>query len=273
MKKNIAVVYLAAGISSRFSGKIKQLEKVGPKGETLIEYSIQQALKAGFNKIIFIVGEKTQAGMRGTFGKSYQGVPIFYAMQKYDPTERDKPWGTADALYAAKEFIDCPFVICNGDDIYGESSFKTLKEHLEFHSEEASLGYTLRQVLPASGTTNRGIFKVEGVYVKEIKEVLNISASDLSASGLSEDSLSSMNIFALNLSTLNILGERVRIFKEKNKGDRKIECYLPVEISELIKEGKIAMRLYRAKDQWLGITNPGDEVDVKKALLRNMKKN
>mgnify|MGYP001614605345 FL=1 len=128
---DIALVYMVAGLSSRFGGKIKQFAKVGPKGETIIEYSLNQALPEGFTKIIFIVGNKTEKPFRDMFGESYKGIPIFYSQQKFNEEEREKPWGTADALCSAKDVINCPFVVCNGDDIYGAETFRILVNHLK----------------------------------------------------------------------------------------------------------------------------------------------
>ena len=167
--KGIALVYMVAGMSSRFEGKIKQFAEVGPKGEKLLEYSIKQAIPAKFSKIILIVGEKTEAPMREFFGNKYIGAPVLYAKQKFNPEERDKPWGTADALCSAKKIIDCPFIVCNGDDLYGRSSFKILADHLRSSNEAATLGYSIMEVIPEQGSTNRGIFKIEKGYVKDIK--------------------------------------------------------------------------------------------------------
>jgi len=130
-KKDIALVYMVAGMSSRFNGKIKQFAKVGRNGETLIEVSLQQALRAGFSKIVFIVGEKTEKPFKEMFGEEYKGVPIFYVFQGFDSNIRDKPWGTVEAVVKIKEVVNCDFVVCNGDDLYGEFAFRKCVEHLE----------------------------------------------------------------------------------------------------------------------------------------------
>ncbi len=158
--KEIAIVYLAAGMSSRFGGRIKQFAEVGPNGEKLIEYSLKQAIPVGFSKIIFIVGDKTGEPMRDFFGDNYLGIPIFYAKQNYNVKEKDRLWGTVDALCSAKNLINCPIVVRNGDDIYGKNSFKLLIKHLQDTNEEATIGYKLIDVLPNNGNTNRGIFKI-----------------------------------------------------------------------------------------------------------------
>lgn len=259
---------MVAGLSSRFGGKIKQFARVGPEGEALLEYSIKQALPAGFNKIILIVGDKTEKPMKDFFGDSFMGVKVQYALQEYNSKDRDRPWGTADALCSAKQAIDCPFVVCNGDDLYGESAFKILTKHLSNHKEEATLGYRLIDVLPDQGSTNRGIFTIENGFVSEINEIIGIVKSNLSASCVRENYLCSMNIFALHPHSIGLLDIAVKKFKEEHKGDRKIECYLPVELSNLIKSRNIMMRVYNAKDKWIGITNPDDEALVMKKLAK-----
>jgi len=265
--ENLSIVYMVAGISSRFQGKIKQFAKVGPSGETLIEYSLNQAIKAGFNKIVFIVGNLTEAPFKEKFGNSYRRIPIHYALQRFNLEERDRPWGTTDALCSAINIIQEPFVVCNGDDIYGENSFKTMNEHLKKSNDEAAIGFRLSKVIPEIGKTNRGIFKVDkNNFVTDLEEVFNIEKNNLSATNTKPDDLCSMNIFALHPKTLHLLNEKLISFKQKNKGDRKAECLLPKEVSDLIKEKEIKMKLYPAKDKWFGVTNPDDEIIVKKQL-------
>jgi NDP-sugar pyrophosphorylase family protein len=267
--KPIAIVYMVAGISSRFGGKIKQFAKVGPNQETLIEYSLNQALKSGFDKIIFIVGNKTEIPFKEKFKDNYQRIPVFYALQTYDESKRDKPWGTGDALCSAKEIIDCPFVVCNGDDIYGENAFKILFEHLSKNNNEATLGYNLINVLPDQGKTHRAIFQIDkNDYIKELREIFNIEKSNLQATNNKPDDLCSMNIYALHPKTIEFLNNNLKIFKEQNKDDRKIEFLIPNELSNLIKENKIKMKLYPCNEKWIGITNPEDEEIVRNILSR-----
>ncbi len=267
MAEEIAIVYMTAGISSRFGGRMKQFAEVGPNGEKLIEYSIKQAIPAGFSKIIFIVGDKTEKPIKDFFRNNYLGTPVIYAIQNYNIKERDRPWGTVEALCSAKNLIDSSIVVCNGDDIYGQSSFKILFRHLQNSNEEATIGYKLIDVLPNNGNTNRGIFKINNEYIKEINEVFNIDKSDLSSTNVKEDDLCSMNLFALHPKTITILDNILTEFKENHKGDRKIECLLPIELSRLIQDGKIKMKIYKTNDKWFGITNPEDEEIVRKELL------
>jgi NDP-sugar pyrophosphorylase family protein len=264
----LALVYMVAGMSSRFLGNIKQFAIIGDNGETLIERSLKQALPAGFTKIIFIVGNKTEIPFKEKFGNNYKGIPIYYALQRYDEAKRERPWGTTDALCSAKPFLDCPFVVCNGDDLYGENSFKILTEHLKKFNTCATLGFKLGTCLSEKGTVNRGIFQMKGNIVTELKENFGIEKSNLKQKNLKEDSLCSQNIFVLQPEVVNELASILKEFKEKNKEDRKIEALLPEDISSLIKQKKIVMNLYTTPDIWMGVTNPGDE-EIVREKLRN----
>ena len=266
--ENIAIVYMVAGLSSRFGGKIKQFAEVGLQGETLMEVSLNQALPAGFTKIIFIVGEKTEIPFKEKFGDNYNGIPVYYALQKYDSKIRKKPWGTMDSLCSAKELIDCPFVVCNGDDLYGKEPFNILVRHLKKKSTNATIGYKLGDVLPEEGEVNRGIFKVksETNIVESLKEELKISKENLYSRNLSRNNLCSMNIFAFHPEDLELLNKILIDFKEKHKNNPEIECLLPEEINKLIQAKKITMEIYPTNEKWMGITNPQDEIIVKENL-------
>jgi len=264
----IALVFIVAGLSSRFGGKIKQFAQVGPNNETLIEHSLKQALPAGFTKIIFVVGEKTEKSFREKFGSIYQGLPVLYALQSFDPVTRDKPWGTGDALCAALDLLDCPLVFCNGDDLYGESAFRKLVSDLKEGKENATVGYKLGCVLPRQGKVNRGIFKVHENKVKDIDEIFEISGENLSEKNLNHKSLCSMNIFALNHSTVQKLNESLIQFKQNHLGNRIIEFLLPVELDNLIRDGKITMHISDTDSKWHGVTNPGDEILIREALRK-----
>ena len=261
-------MYPVAGLSSRFGGKIKQFAQVGPNGESLIEYSVNQALRAGFNKIVFVVGEKTSELFKEKFGSCYNGVSVEYAFQGFDSSLRDRPWGTADALCCVHGIIDCPFVFCNGDDIYGRNTFRKLYEHLLGSEECASIGYRLGECLPDKGYVHRGIFKIVGGYVESLKEILDISKGVLNEKGLSHDSHCSMNIFALHPEVVDLLRWELLKFKGENLGDRNIEFFIPNEISKLVEKRRIKMRIYSTPDKCLGITNPEDE-EIVRGMLKD----
>lgn len=259
------LIYMVGGLSSRFGGKIKQFAEIGPNNETLIEYSMNQAISSNFSKIIFIVGELTETPFRKKFGDFYKGIKIEYAKQEFDKKLRDKPWGTVDALCSAIHLINEPCIVCNGDDIYGKSSFKTLNDHLKKYNEDATLGYKLIETIPEKGTVNRGIFKIQDGYVKNLEEVFNISQENYKEK-FNQETLCSMNIFALHPQTIKKIKDKLNIFKQKNQKERKLECLLPNEIFNLIKEKKIKMKIYPSNESWFGITNPEDELIIREKL-------
>ncbi len=268
--KSISIVYMVAGLSSRFGGKVKQFAVVGKNNETLIEISLNQALSAGFNKIVFIVGEKTENLFKEKFGSFYKGVPIFYAKQTFDSAVRDKPWGTCDAVVSAKEIVKENFVVCNGDDLYGENSFKILFDYLNSKNSSATLGFELGKVVPNKGAVNRAIYSFnKDRNVLDLKETIGIEKNKFKEMNFSNETLCSMNIFALTKEIMPKLKKRLNEFKSLHLNDRKIECYLPVEISELIKKKELTLKLLITPDEWMGVTNPEDE-PLLKAKLANM---
>lgn len=254
-------------MSNRFGGKIKQFARVGPNNETLIEYSLNQALCAGFNKIIFIVGKKTEKGFKEMFGENYKGVQIEYAFQDFDEELRDGPLGTLDALCSAQKFLDCPFVVCNGDDIYGEEAFKKLVNHLKENKNSAAIGYNVLESLSANGSVNRGLFEIdEKNNLISMVEVFDITKENFFKKGLTEKSLCGVNLFAFPPEIFNSFNKILIDFKEKNKGNRNIECLLPVEMGNLINQENLKIYVYSTSEKFIGVTNPGDEEVVRKIL-------
>lgn len=269
MKDKTIIVYLAAGLSSRFGGKIKQFSKIGPNGESLIEISMNHAVNAGFSEIIFVVGDMTKKEFEEHFGNEYKGIPIRYTLQTYDKEKRDRPWGTVDALLTAREYLKSPFVVCNSDDIYGEQSFKILIDHLlSDDSSNATLGYKLTNVLPESGPVNRGIFKVDNnSFVIGLSEVYNIKKDDL-PSDIKPDEACSMNIFALRESIIPNLDDLLGNFISNREGDRRAEFLLSDACGMLIMRNEIKMKLYHSPDKWIGITRPEDVETAAKEYLK-----
>ncbi|MEM4330952.1 MAG: sugar phosphate nucleotidyltransferase [Candidatus Pacearchaeota archaeon] len=269
MKKDISLVYMVAGVSSRFGGNIKPLTEVGPNKETLIEYSLNQALKNSFYNIIFIVGNKTEIPFKEKFGRKYRNLPVYYSLQKYDESKRDKPWGTLEALCTIKTIVSPSFIVCNGDDLYGEECFEILFEHLQKDNRaiNATVGFDLEKVLPDGQKVNRAIFELdEKNYVKDIYEVINLEKNSLSSLGLSLNTNCSMNIFALYKEVIPLLEKEFFLLKEKYNNDRKIEFLLPNTLGKLCREEKILLKLYSTNSSWLGITYPGDEKILREKL-------
>lgn len=271
-KVDISIVYLVAGMSSRFGGNPKAFAKVGPNDETLIEYSLNQSLKAGFSKIIFVVSKGTYDLFRDFFGDSYHDVPVEYAIQTFDSSTREKPWGTVDAICAARKILNTPFVVCNGDDIYGEESFKVLFNHLTHYKTSASVGYRIKDVLPDFGEVNRGIFEIDSEsFAKRINEIFGISRDNLFEKGFDDFTLCSMNLFALTLEALDKLSLNLDEFKLNNRNNRIVECILSSEISKLIVQQKIKLKIYPTESKWYGITNKDDGEFVRMKILFDSK--
>lgn len=265
--KEIALVYMVAGMSSRFGGKIKQFAKVGPNNTTLMEYSMKQSLAAGFTKIIFIVWKMTKEPFMEMFGDNYNWIPVYYAEQTFDPELRDKPRWTLDALCCGVNIIDCPFVVCNWDDLYGANSFKLIVDNMKKSDDAVTIGYILENVLSKEWTVNRWIFDIdENWYIVDITETLGIAESNLWELNLTWKELCSMNLFGLDNNTLIQLNEILKKFKNTHIWDRKSECYLPTELANLIKEWKLKMKIFPTPDTWLGVTNPQDEEIVRKQI-------
>jgi len=261
----VSLVYMVAGISSRFGGKIKQLSSVGPNGETFIECSLNQALTCNFSKIIFIVGNLTEQPFKDKFGDSYKGVPVLYTKQTYNPEDRDKPWGTADAVATIENIVDEPCVICNGDDLYGEQAFKIIFDHLQNTNEDAATGLPILEMLPDDGEVTRGIFTISNNYLTSASEIFNISKANYIEKGL-KDRLCNMNLFGLQPETIKKLSRHVINLRHQYSGDRKKEIFIHVELSNLVKLGEIKMKIYPYFGRWIGLTNPEDEQTVREML-------
>jgi len=261
----ICLVILAAGISSRFGGFPKQLAKIGPNDETLIEYSVNQALHTPFSQIHFIIGEKTQF-IRDMFGEKYHNIPVTYSTQTFDKNIRKKPWGTSDALTTIKGHVTTPFIICNGDDIYGELSFRDCFDGMKNYKVNVAIGFRLGSTMPKTGKVNRGVININKYsYIEDITEKLGIEKKNLSSNVL-KNTIASTNFFGFQAQVIDMIVQKNNEFKRKNKNNQTIEHLLPTTINELIKENKIKVRIVMSRDKWHGITNPGDEVVVRAEL-------
>lgn len=268
------VAYMVAGLSSRFKNSNighKGLAKIGPNKESLIELSIDRAIKAGFNKIIFIVNKETEPLFKNIFGNNYKGIPIEYSLQEYDQESRDRPWGTNDAICSALSLIENSVLVCTGDDLYSEETYQTLFNHQKTENTNATVGYPLKDHLPEEGEVNRGIFHLEDGYVTSSEEILKVSKDNLAEKNLAPETPINIGIFLLQKQTLEKLNEILTKFKETHKEDRKIECYLNVELGNLIKNNEAKLKYYQGKGSLIGITNPDDEITAREKLAgRNL---
>ena len=259
------VVYMVAGMSSRFGGKTKQLAKVGPNNETLIEYSVNQALTCNFNKIIFITNKNTEKSFIDIFGNSYKNIPVEYIEQKYDRTKRTRPWGTTGAICSINGKINEPFILLNGDDIYGVNTFKEGYKLLKESNCNIIGGCKIIDTMPEKGEVNRGVISVKDNFVVGMKEILKIS-KEKNPELL--DSLGNVNFLGFLPETLTHLNKILLKFQEIHKDDPKIECLLTDDLNYLITNGDIVMKYFTIKNKILGLTNPDDEEILKKKLTQ-----
>lgn len=270
----VALVYLVAGISSRFNNQPKHLSCVGPNNETLIEYSLNEALKTPFNNIFLIVSPKTKEGLYKLLGDSYKNIKITYVTQKYDTITRDKPWGTGDAISLLDGIVTTDFIVCNGDDLYGESTFKKCYDALlDTEKMNVTMAFILKNGLPTSGKVNRGIYKFKDIKIKKYLEVASlVETFNIEKKKLTETELEqyiSMNFFGLRKEILPVLNQMNKQFKLDNMNERTKENLLPVNLGQLIKDNKTILIAVPTQEKCNGITNPGDEIILKKQLEQN----
>ena len=171
----VAIVYMVAGMSSRFGGRPKQMAKVGPNNETLIEFSVNQALKQNFTKLVFITNSKTEHLFKNIFKNNYLNRDVIYVEQTYDKEKRARPWGTTDAICSLIGKINDSFILLNGDDIYGEETFKTGFNMMNNNNYNIIGGLPIINTMPEEGEVNRGVIMVNDNKVSGMKEMLKIS--------------------------------------------------------------------------------------------------
>ena len=251
------LVCLVAGLSSRFGGKPKQLEKVGPDNETLIEYSINQALNIDIKKIIFITNIKTENKFKTLFGTNYNGIPIYYAVQKYNTNIRNRPWGTLDAICTAAPYIDSKFIVINGDDIYGINTYISAREHF-INNNVIGLVKTIK-TLPKTGNVNRGIVEIKNNVVLSLNEKLGISINNKEL----HNTLANVNFLCFQPEIIFVFKKYLEDFKSKHHDNKSIEILLPNILNEMISKNEIILNYFIIEHNIIGITNPEDSNIVK----------
>lgn len=283
MQKTTLVI-MAAGIGSRFGEGIKQLTAVGPSGEIIVDYSVHDALEAGFNKIVFVIRHDIFDAFREVIGdRLAKKCEIVYAFQELNdlpkgfklPKDRVKPWGTGQAVLACKGLINEPFAIINADDYYGKEALKRvhdfLVEHANSRHEYCMPGFVLKNTLSEQGGVSRGICTInEKNHLTEIVETHNIVQSD-AWTAVCEDtgakipiaSLASMNMWGVTPEYLDILDEGFKEFlKNLKKDDIKSEYLLPTIMGGLIRNHEVSITVLPTSDRWFGITYAADKPKV-----------
>lgn len=294
-----ALVVMAAGIGSRFGGGIKQLEPVGLNGEVIMDFSIHDAVKAGFNKVVFIIRHDLEESFREVIGDRIEavlkqaGVEVAYAFQEKDevpegvsvPADRKKPWGTGQAVLACKDIVDCPFVVINADDYYGREGFKKVHEYLVNStdpSEYCMAGFVIRNTLSDNGAVTRGVCRMDSdsmlTDVDETTGIVKIPDADakygfrVEADGVNidADSLVSMNMWGLKPELFAKLEKGFVEFFDKTKGEAllKAEYLLPMYIDELIKADEATVKVLGTDDKWFGVTYKEDKPLVVESIRK-----
>lgn len=280
---------MAAGIGSRFGGGIKQLEPVGPSGEIIMDYSIHDALEAGFDKIIFIIRKDLEKDFREIIGNRIEKIAhVEYAFQEMDdlpegfsvPEGRKKPWGTGQAVLAARDLIHEPFLVINADDYYGKEGFRIIHDYMVNEMKEdgeaydmCMAGFILSNTLSENGGVTRGVCTVgEGGYLTKVTETYNIyrdadgmHASDNDGNPVTVEAGQhvSMNMFGLPASFVKELEKGFPEFLSNvREGDLKAEYLLPSIIDGCIHDGKARVRVLETQDKWFGVTYKEDKPAV-----------
>ena len=289
--KETTLVILAAGFGSRFGGGIKQLAPVGPSGEIIMDYSIYDALKAGFNKIVFIIRKDLEEEFRKVIGERIEKITeVEYVFQELDdlpegfikPADRTKPWGTGQAVLAAKKVLDEPFIVINADDYYGKEAYIKVHDYLIQEQPKdgrihiCMAGFRLGNTLSDNGSVTRGICNIENGQLTGVDETHDIFKTadgaearnaDGSVRKLDVKDLVSMNMWGLTPDFMEILEKGfVEFLSSLAPDDIKKEYLLPILVDQLIKNGSASVDVLETKDTWFGVTYQEDKEAVMEAF-------
>ena len=279
--KNPELVIMAAGMGSRYGG-LKQIDKVDEEGHIIIDYSIYDAIRAGFRDVTFIIKKEIEKDFREVMDKHLEGkdINVKYVYQElyklpegYSiPEGRRKPWGTAHALMCCLDTVEGPFAVINADDYYGANAFYEIQEHLASagKGEFAMTAFHLGNTLSKNGTVSRGICETENGYLRKVTEFTKINSDgsyekDGYRYTFTKDVPVSMNLWGLTPDIFDILDEEFAAFLE-NADLMKDEFFIPSVISKALETGKATVKVFKNADKWYGITYREDLAEVKEAI-------
>ncbi len=287
----MTLVIMAAGMGSRFGG-LKQVEPVGPNGEFILDYSVYDAIRAGYTKVVFIIKEENYDLFRDTIGKRIESkIKVEYAFQKIEdvpegvkvPEGRVKPWGTSHAILSAKKQVNEPFSIINADDFYGLDPYVKIKEYFDKvmdNNEYAMVGYNVINTMSENGSVKRGVCEkdingnltslIESNIEKVEDKIIATSLEDeTNVFEIEENDLVSMNFFGFKPSIFNYLEEEMKQFFENHKNDLdKCEFLIPTSVFKRLDEGKINVKVLDTNEKWYGVTYKEDKKDLVDAINR-----
>jgi dTDP-glucose pyrophosphorylase len=275
------LLVLAAGIGSRYGG-LKQIDPVGPRGETIIDYSVYDAMRAGFGRLVFVIRRDIERPFKETIGRRFEEkLPVEYVFQELSklpggftaPPSRSKPWGTGHAILMGREVIGEPFAVINADDFYGMNSFRILGEHLsQPQPDYAMVGFKLRNTLSEHGSVARGVGEAgpDG-FLKSVVELTRIEQregrilhtnSEGHAHELTGEEVVSLNMWGFTPSLFQHLENGMLDFLRTRAGDDKAEFFIPFAVNALMQEGKERVKVLRTPDSWFGVTYREDRPRV-----------
>jgi len=276
INNNLTLLVLAAGIGSRYGG-LKQLDEVGPNGETIIDYSVYDAMQAGFNKVVFIIRKDYECQFKLQITDKYSGkLEVGYAFQDiYDlpngftcPKDRDKPWGTGQAILCANNLIREPFVVINGDDFYGRESFKVIADYYNNSNNQFSMvAFKLDKTLSTFGPVTRGVCSVKNDRLDTLVETENLeNQGDFISSSrniiFDGSELVSMNMWGFTPSIFGYLKEGFINFLNVKGEDLKSEYLIPTVVNNLVKNNIEDVNVLRSNASWFGVTYKEDKLLV-----------
>ncbi len=273
------LLILAAGIGSRYGG-VKQMDKIGPSGESIIDYSVFDAIRAGFGKVVFVLNPKIEKDFKAIYEQRLSGkIETAYVLQKLDnipedvsfSPERVKPWGTGHAVLAAKEVINTPFAVINADDFYGRQAFEVLGNFLsQLNNDEtryAMVGYQLKNTLSENGSVSRGICSTKKGLLTDVVERKKIYRTD--GQIVFEENGREIPITGNSLVSMNFWGFTPKYFAQseawfvdfirENARQLKAEFYIPYVVNKLITQGNASVRVLESRDRWFGVTYQEDK--------------
>ena len=279
----ITLVFMAAGFGTRFGGGVKQIEPVGPNGEVLMDYAVHDALKAGFDRVVFIIRRDIEEEFRAGVGRRTEArCAVEYVYQDIAdlpagfrcPPERKKPWGTGQAVLACRNVIDGPFCVLNADDYYGAEAFQKIHDYLTARPQTGALdlcmaGYVLGNTLSESGGVTRGLCRANAQgSLEAIRETKGIVIQDGAPCFPLDGEMKrldpsipvSMNIWGMPASFIDYLAEGFVPFLEKNIADPSAEYLVPIVVGEMIRSGRGSVQVLPTGDRWFGMTYAQDKL-------------
>lgn len=268
--KKTELLIMAAGMGSRFGG-LKQIEPLGPNGEIILDFSVYDAVEAGFNKVIIVIKKEFEKEFRQICGKRIEKlIDVEYVFQDLNklpkgyslPCDRQKPWGTGHAVLCAREKITAPFTVINADDFYGKSSYKLIHDWLVNNDGMCMVGYKLKNTLTENGTVCRGICKIEDGLLKSVDEQTDLDSS----SDIPFDTIVSMNMWGLDTEFFTYLETQFKLFLNDHINESKSEFFLPNVINQRMIDENKTVKVLESSERWYGITYRDDMPLIREAM-------